>query len=165
MLLTRHVQMERQKVACIFHVSDRVAIIIRRAPEINGPQNRTALTGEPKIGASLSHQRPRKTRSCMRSSLSRSPKASSLVRECKCVQRKKSALLYKFRRGIRMLSWFWNPPLQILHPSAVYIVCLVTLEMGKVKLSFQGSSSRVALARGQPSSELWFPRFIFSHGA
>ena len=164
MLLTRHVQMERQKVACIFHVSDRVAIIIRRAPEINGPQNRTVLTGEPKIGASLSHQRPRKTRSCMRSSLSRSPKATSLVRGRKCVQRKSPLCCTNSAEasgcccdsGIRRCT---------LHPSAVYIVCLVTLELAKVRLSFQGSSSRVALTRGQPSSELWFPRFIFNHGA
>jgi hypothetical protein len=78
----------KHKIACICHVSDRgnFAVIIRRTPEINGPQSRR-LRRKNRRSVLACRTSPRKTRSCMRSSLSRSPKATILVRRWMCVQR------------------------------------------------------------------------------
>lgn len=70
------------------YISDRgnFAVIIRRTPEINGPQSRR-LRRKNRRSVLACRTSPRKTRSCMRSSLSRPPKATILVRRWMCVQR------------------------------------------------------------------------------
>ena len=70
------------------YISDRgnFAVIIRRTPEINGPQSRR-LRRKNRRSVLACRTSPRKTRSCMRSSLSRPPKATILFRRWMCVQR------------------------------------------------------------------------------